>query len=144
MCRVGEFDCSQESLTSRQALAMLCELQRMNLELYNKITSQEVPTLSGDEEPTFSAHADLSDGTDIPTDILIDHIISDGIQVKAGFVVDAEGLVMRENIAEELEMEVAEDSDEVITMPAQVPEGCGHCMIKKCILFGSNHMWENV
>ncbi|KAM6492214.1 hypothetical protein JOM56_009856, partial [Amanita muscaria] len=61
MCRIGEFNCSQESLTSSQALAVLRELPKANPNLHKEISSQEDPVPIGEEEPTFSAHPEPLD-----------------------------------------------------------------------------------
>jgi len=104
MCRIGDFNCSQESLTSREALSALCDLLRTNPDLHKEIASQEEPEPTGKDESTFSLDHELLDDTDIPTDVVIDHVVSDGKQVEQGFMVDGNGIVTRDSVAEELEM----------------------------------------
>jgi len=136
MCRIGDFNCSQESLISGEALAALRDLLRTNPDLHKEITGQEEPEQTGEDESTFSLDHELLDDTDIPTDVVIDHVVSDGKQVEQGFMVDGNGMVTRDSVAEELEMGDAGNDAEAV---------CGHgqCVRTKRTLFGGNHMWED-
>jgi len=67
MCRISDFNCLQESLTSGEALAALRDLLRTNPDLHKEITGQEEPEPTGKDKSTFSLDHELLDDTDIPT-----------------------------------------------------------------------------
>ena len=136
MCWIGDFNCSQESLTFREALAVLCNLSRTNPDLHKEITGQEESEPTGKEESTFSLDHELLDDTNIPTNVVIDHVVSDEKQVEWGFMVDGNGMVMRDSVAEELEMGDAGNDAEAVCVRGQ------HVRTKQT-LFSGKHMWED-
>ena len=115
---------------------MLHGLLRTNPDLHKEITNQEESEPTGEDKSTFSLDHKLLDNTDIPTNVVIDHVVSDGKQVEQGFMVDGNGMVMRDSVAEELEMGDASNNAEAVC-------GCGQHVRTKRTLFGSNHMWED-
>ena len=89
-------------------------MSRTTPDLHKEITGQEEPEPTGEDESTFSLDYELLDGMDIPTDVVIDHVVSDGKQIEQGFMVDGNGMVMRDSVAEELEMRDAGNNAEAV------------------------------
>jgi hypothetical protein len=109
MCRVGEFNLLQASLTSPAALTALRQLANTNTTLYHEITGGNTMTEAAkNEEPDFPEDGDIQtdDGSDIPVDIIITHIMSGGSPAE-GFKVNDEGSIMRTGIAEETNIDIA-------------------------------------
>jgi hypothetical protein len=96
MCRVGNWNLSQASLTSPEALAGLRELRTTNPTLHAALTqtielSEE--TDNGDGDDPFQG-ADVYDDCDIPLAVVSDHLLSGG-SLAANFVVGVEGGITR-------------------------------------------------
>jgi hypothetical protein len=122
MCRVGEFNLLQASLTSPAALTALRRLTDTNTALYHEITGGNTVTKAAkNEEPDFSEDGDIQtdNGSDIPVDVIIAHIMSGGSAAE-GFKVNDEGSIMRTGVAEEtnIDIELMGDKDK--------PLGRGH------------------
>jgi hypothetical protein len=112
MCRVGNWNLSQASLTSPEALAGLRELRTTNPTLHAALTqtielSEE--TDNGDGDDPFQG-ADVYDDCDIPLAVVSDHLLSGG-SLAANFVVGVEGGITRCGDAEASDAE--QDESEV-------------------------------
>jgi hypothetical protein len=91
MCRVGEFNCSQASLTSREALSALRQLPKTNPSLYeqfNGIYDNSAAPADG-VEPEFSEGIDIIDDSDIPVDVIASQIVDEDLV--QGFEADSDG-----------------------------------------------------
>lgn len=126
MCRAGDFDLSQASLTSAQALAALRELPKTNLALHLEISAGKTNADAGEtsDEPAFSVETQ-DDSSDIPIDVVRSVVMSEGVVLKEGFDIDDEGEIVRTGIAEDPEMELeVEKADENVAL-ASVELGRG-------------------
>ncbi|KAJ7136231.1 hypothetical protein C8R46DRAFT_1047681 [Mycena filopes] len=111
MCRTGtgDFNLSQESLTSPEALALLRTLHTDHPALYEEFTQgrKAVDTNPVEED----AYADpVDDDCDVPVKVLVEHIASAGAVVAETFAVAEDGGLVRAGNAE---MSDAEEEDEV-------------------------------
>ncbi|KAJ6464630.1 hypothetical protein C8R47DRAFT_69088 [Mycena vitilis] len=118
MCRVGDWNLSQASLTSPEALAGLRALRTSNPALHASLTqTAETDGFTmvddfdladggdaGSDDPY--ANVDVYDDCDIPLDIVAAHLSSRGSSVAANFVVDADGGIARSGDAEASDGEV--------------------------------------
>lgn len=106
MCRIGNFNASQASMTSADALTALRNLPKSNPTLYEQFTGvAEDTTAIGLEEPAFFENEAVDDDSDIPMDVILSHIMEEGLG--HGFEVNDEGRVERTGIAEDVETEIA-------------------------------------
>ena len=143
MCRIGDLNCSQASLASIEARALLQNLPTSNPSLHEELTHQQEPTLGEEIEPVFVDEGVFeTDDMGVPTEVLIDHLISDGSELEHGYAVDAEGCIVRDNLAEHLQEEDGDVDTAASTERAAIFEGRGVRVKKKRILFGGDHMWE--
>ena len=97
MCRVGEYNLPQTSLTSAAALTALRELPQTNAELHHEITGQVAArNAEAETEADFSDEEGNTDdyGSDIPVDVIISHIISGGTVAIPGFETDNVGIIV--------------------------------------------------
>jgi hypothetical protein len=125
MCCVGEFNLSQTSLTSADALTALRELPNTNPTFYHEITGGKGNEGTNTEEDFIEGEDDVvEDGTDIPVDVIIAQIISGDSMPEEGFAVNNEGVVVRTGVAEETEV-VHDELANGEAMPA-VSLGRGH------------------
>jgi hypothetical protein len=130
MCRVGDCNLSQTSLTSAAALTALRELPQTNAELYREITGQTAIRCTQAEAQT---EADFSDeegdsndyGSDIPVDVIISDIISEGTIATPGFETDSAGVIVRNGAAEETEVAEDELKEDVCASGGVSPLGRG-------------------
>ena len=139
MCRVGEFNLSQASLTSAEALTALRELLRTNPALHKEFTGEEkVMTIDEGDELEFSEDCDHDDESDIPIDVVVNHVLSEGSTPIAGFVVDDEGGLTRTGSAEDSDVEENGELDNKVDVevPVVIQLGRGH-RIKR-----SPKVWE--
>jgi hypothetical protein len=106
MCRVGDFNCSQASLTSAEALAALRELPKSNPALYKEFTGEceDVAIAEEELEPAFSEESGEEDDSDIPIDVIVAPIEQD--DVGQGFQIDSDGRIERTGVAEDAEAEI--------------------------------------
>ena len=115
LCCVRNFNLSQQSLMSPEALAALCELPKSNPALYQELVGLDEPV----EEPVrledeFSD--DVEDASDIPVDVVLALVASGSTHVEEGFKIDDEGRVVR----------VAEVENAEAGKEAAEPELVGH------------------
>lgn len=128
LCCVGNFNLSQQSLTSPEALAALRELPKSNPALYRELVGLDEPV----EEPVGSEDEfsdDVEDASDIPVDVVSTLLASDSTHVEEGFKIDDEGCVVR--VAE---VENAEAGEEAAAEPELV--GHGHQKKKATVPWG--------
>ena len=140
MCQTGDFNCLHVSLVSNEALALLRNLPISDPALYKKLTYQQEPVL-GKEEPAFTDEVEefTMDDIDIPTNILIDHLLSDGAALEDGYAVDERGCVVRNNLAEHVD-DVHEEDAAAAAAPILLGRGCRKKM--KPALYGGSDMWD--
>ena len=141
MCRTRDFNCSHVSLVSNKALALLRNLPISDPALYEKLTYQQEPVLDK-EEPAFTDEVEqfATDDIDIPTDdILIDHLLSDGVALEDGYAVDERGCIVRNNLAEHVDDVHKEDA---AAAAALILLGRGHRKKMKPALYGGSNMWD--
>lgn len=106
MCRIGDFNASQASLTSADALMALRNLPKSNPTLYKQFTGEMDDTaMTEPEEPAFFENEVIDDDSDIPMDVILSHIMDEG--VGHGFEANDEGGIERIGVAEEVEAEIA-------------------------------------
>src|SRR5215471_18894397 len=106
MCKVGEFNCSQASLTSGEALNALRQLPKTNPSLYKQFTGEceDKANLEDETEPEFSADDDTNDDSDIPIDVIVSQI-AEG-EIGPGFEASADGRIERTGLAEDVDVEI--------------------------------------
>jgi len=134
LCHVGNFNLSQQSLTSPEALAALRELPKLNPVLYRELVGLDKPV----EEPVRSESEfsdDVEDASDIPVDVVLALVTSGSTHVEEGFKIDDEGRVVR--VAE---VENAEAGEEAAAEPE--PVGRGHQKKKATMPWGGVAIWE--
>lgn len=136
MCRVGAFNCSHASLTSPEALAALRSLPIDNPALYAELSAGKNTTdgqISLDDiEDTFLDQNE--DGSDIPTDVVVAHLMSSSGSVPDGFVIE-DGSLVRDGVGEDLEFDEGDDAP-----PVSESLGRGHRTKTGSRRYGSK--WE--
>ncbi|KAJ7161555.1 hypothetical protein C8R46DRAFT_1222674 [Mycena filopes] len=114
MCRTGtgDFNLSQESLTSPEALALLRTLNVDHPALYQEFTQgKRVDAVAADSTPEEEAYSEpVEDDCDVPVKVLAEHIASGSAVVAANFAVNADGGLVGGGNAE---MSDAEEEEEV-------------------------------
>ncbi|KAJ7753269.1 hypothetical protein B0H16DRAFT_1723303 [Mycena metata] len=124
LCRVGEWNLSQASLTSPAALAALRELCTTNPTLYDALnqTSTSTVIVGGEiEEPAFPTN--VYDDCDVPLDVVADAVASGGSDIAANFTVGEDGGVARSRNAEASDAEDEESDLEVDSEPVALGRG---------------------
>ena len=117
MCRIGDFNASQASLTSADALTALRNLPKSNPALYKQLTGEtEGTTVDEPEEPAFFESDMIDDDSDIPMDVILSHIMEEDLG--HGFEADDEGKIERIGIGEDVESDIA-------AIAAPLILGCG-------------------
>jgi hypothetical protein len=125
MCKAGEgLNLSFESITSRETLLLLRDIQKNKPELWNKITSLQYTAADADddlEEPPndVSDEDEIEDEIDVPVDVVMEYMCSGGTIVPEGFVVGSNGALRVKNDSEEYEQE------EVVEQPEEEEYGRG-------------------
>ena len=143
MCRVGEFNQSQASMTSPAALAALRDLPQTQPDLHLELTSNLVvqePT-DGVDEPAFSN--EVEDASDIPLQTAISHVMSENADLEDGFIVQEDGSLSRASVLED-----PDHIDEASLIPAalEAPSpilGRGQRNRSAPKLFGGAGAWES-
>jgi hypothetical protein len=82
------------------------------------------------------------DGSDIPTDVIISHIVADSVSAIEGFKSDEDGRIVQTGVAEETDLpdaEVERLQEEAIAA-AEAPQGRGHWARVQNVLY--NGEWE--
>ena len=75
-----------------------------------------------------------TDDIDVPTDILIDHLLSDGAPLEDGYAVDERGCIVRNNLAEH--------EEDAAAAAAPILLGRGRRKKMKPALYGGSDMWD--
>jgi hypothetical protein len=131
-CRIGDFNCSQGSLTSANALAALRELPQSNPNLHNALTKSEL-NCDDEAEPDFSEDNDtVEDDSDIPVAVVAAHVISGGAEVLEGFGVNEVGSLVCSAAVEDIG-----EGDDVAASPAQ-PQVMGRGHRRKTVSHSGN------
>ncbi|KAF7371545.1 DDE superfamily endonuclease [Mycena venus] len=108
LCRVGDFNRSQASLTSPEALGRLRHLRQDNPELYAELTQSgdavtTIPVSEIEEAPFFEQ--DVYDDCDVPLKVVSDLLAAGSSSVTAGFAVSENGGLARSGDAEKSDAE---------------------------------------
>ncbi|KAJ7473132.1 hypothetical protein B0H11DRAFT_1635825, partial [Mycena galericulata] len=108
MCRAGDYNFSQASLTSPEALERLIRLPDENPDLHAELTKGVAPAPTSDveEEPFLSV--DVYDDCDIPLDVVSGLLVSGGSSIAENFAVDENGGLTRAGDAEKSDAEAEE------------------------------------
>jgi hypothetical protein len=114
MCKAGgEFNLSFESLTSRDALHLLRDVEKNDPDTWKKISSRENLEKEPEEQP-FSAIEE--DDSNVPVAVLEEYLMSDHQVLRDGYAIGQEGDILAnqasEQYGEEIEAEaLVEDED---------------------------------
>jgi hypothetical protein len=109
---VGQFNCSQSSLTSQAALAALRDLPNTNPALYLELSGSTKLPEEIDKGDLFSANDeafDYNDESDVTVNVVVDHVMSGGVGAPAGFALTDDGSLIRNGAAEDSEVNVIDD-----------------------------------
>jgi hypothetical protein len=89
LCRVSNWNCSQECLTSAEALDALLELRTTNPTLHAALNQGDdnIAQLANIEEKPFQ-DTEVYDDCDIPLDVVSDLLMAGGSAVGTNFSVD--------------------------------------------------------
>ena len=122
------FNLSFESLTSREALQRLRDVQRNEPDLWALISTRQyqlqvseqrgVQVVDSNEEPAFSG--DTVDGSDVAVDAVLQHIADGSQGPPTGYSIDHDGALIPHNESEVYELEVCEL--EVVESAQAIPE----------------------
>ncbi|KAJ6631903.1 hypothetical protein B0H10DRAFT_2206309 [Mycena sp. CBHHK59/15] len=119
MCRVGNWNLSQPSLMSPEALAGLCNLQTINPALHAALsqTTETDPTSeapdNGDGDDPYQG-ADVYDDCDIHLAVVSDHLLSGGSSIADNFAVGENGGTVQSGDAETSDAEEESDAPVVL------------------------------
>ncbi|KAJ3991271.1 hypothetical protein F5050DRAFT_1812732 [Lentinula boryana] len=143
LCRAGEYDLSQESLTKPSTLRALSKLKTTHPVLFQKLTQDDTapdpvtkqcqkkkaaegPHTSNkskavadateeveESEPVFTDTGCFDDSCDIPIGAIVDYVVSEGKDISKGVVEGVNGKITR----------TAEAEDPDVEAPAVVAEG---------------------
>jgi hypothetical protein len=105
MCCIGKWNCSQESLTSPEALDALLELRTTNPTLHAALNQGHDTTPPADIEEEAYQDLTVYDDCDIPLDVVSGLLHSRGSAVAANFVIGENGGIARSGSAEDLDAE---------------------------------------
>ena len=145
MCRVGDSNLLHASLTLATTLTSLRELPKTNLNLYHEILGGAVEPSTGleddfaDENDSSIADPD-GDGSDIPTDVIISHIMADGVSMVERFKSNEDGRIIWTGVAEETNLPDTEVERLEAIAVAEAPRGRGHRAKVQNVLY--NEEWE--
>jgi hypothetical protein len=121
LCSAGEnFNLSYESLTSNKAWVLLRDVQKNNPDLWSTITSAQYQTkaeidVDADDDKTDSDD-DIEDGEEVPVDIVLKWMASNGKDIPPGYEVGADGALRVSNASEVYEGEEEEVDDEILAI----------------------------
>jgi hypothetical protein len=144
LCRVGSFNLSHASITSTEALSALRNLHKTNPDLFEELSrdssANDTEPMTG--EPAFSDI--VEDASDIPVNIVKDHIASGSID--DGFRIAEDGSLLLTAAAEDVEFDQEQDDfnkSKVDSEPVVEPVlGKGHRMKIKRKLHGGTDAWS--
>jgi hypothetical protein len=108
------FNLSFESLSSRDALQRLRDVQRNEPDLWEQIMTRQyqLPEQRAieDSEPPFTDDTDGADGSDVTVEAVTKHIADGDQDVPAGYSLDHDGSLITHNESEVYESEIAQDA----------------------------------
>jgi hypothetical protein len=106
MCHIDNFNCSQASLTSTDALAALQDLPKSNPNLYKQFSGgcKDKQPVDGEEKPVFFEGEEIDDDSDIPMDVILSQVMEKGLG--QGFKTNEDGQIERTGIAEDIDAEI--------------------------------------
>ncbi|KAF8146261.1 hypothetical protein K438DRAFT_1781135 [Mycena galopus ATCC 62051] len=124
MCRVRNWNCSQECLTSAEALDALLELRTTNPTLHAALNQGDdnIGQFANIEEKPFQ-DTKVYDDCDIPLDVVSDLLISGGSAIGTNFSVDENGGITRSGSAEDVDAESESESEVQSVAPAILGRG---------------------
>ncbi|KAJ6606756.1 hypothetical protein B0H10DRAFT_1956845 [Mycena sp. CBHHK59/15] len=139
LCSVGPFNCSHASLTSTAALAALRDLRKTNLALHCELTGEAEAREEIVNEDLFAENEEdltYNDESDVPIEVLINHVTSGGVApLPDGFVVGEDGDLARNEASEDPELDVVADD-----LPLAVRRA--KRATKAPTQYGGDEMWE--
>lgn len=140
MCRVGDFNCSHASMTSSTTLAALRSLRTNYPDLHEELEQGNLGSSNdGPEERAFTVTSTLVDSSDIPVQIVADHVTTG--QVPPGFTVNKDNnAIQRTGSLEDVEkIRIFESPSE---SEQEAVEGRGHRIKRKPKPFGGDSLWD--
>jgi hypothetical protein len=118
ICKAGEnFNLSFESLSSHEAIILLCDTQKSDASLWTKISSSQYITK---DEIEIVPDADddhsncVEDNIDVPIDIVLEYITSGGNVVPEGYAVGLDGGLKAPNNAEDCDSELVDEGAKLV------------------------------
>ncbi|KAJ6615663.1 hypothetical protein B0H10DRAFT_2255135 [Mycena sp. CBHHK59/15] len=139
LCSVGPFNCSHASLTSTAALAALRDLPKTNCALHCELTGEAEAREEIVNEDLFAENEEdltYNDESDVPIEVLINHVTSGGVApLPDGFVVGEDGDLARNGAAEDPELDVVADD---LLLAVRRPKRA----TKAPTQYGGDEMWE--
>ena len=141
LCRAGPFNLSHASLTSRQALEALRNLDKTNPTLFNELssdTAQPSAVFEAESEPEFADV--IEDASDIPLEVVQQHIASNSLDTANGYAIDKNGYITRSSNVEDPDCIDEASEAECATQPAVL--GRGHRAKKATRPFGGVGWWD--
>jgi hypothetical protein len=99
MCKAGEgLNLSFESITGRETLLLLGDIQKNKPELWSKITSLQYTAANAtndSEEPPHDIpnEEEIEEEMDVPVDVVMEYMCSGSTIVPEGFVVGSNGVL---------------------------------------------------
>jgi hypothetical protein len=121
LCKAGsEFNLSFDSITSREALILLRNIQKNDTHLWSKITASQYDSAGGVEpDPILDETEDeteiTEDNVEVPVDTVVEYMCLGGIVVPGGYAVGSDGALQVANTSEEYECEeLGEENCEVL------------------------------
>lgn len=145
MCRVGEYNCSFDCLTSPSVLSELLKLPQTNPKLYAELSSGATQPLDGQEEEMFEQYSD-GDDSSIPIEALVEHIISEPDHAARGsqphLMVDDQGYLARTGVAESLEASEEDVQDGAVESVGRKMASVGRRRMTKPKRFGGDGLWD--
>ena len=145
----GPFNLSHASITSPKALEALCNLHKTDLALFNKLSNdsgQPASVFDANDKAPFLETPD--DASDIPLEVIQQHLALGPQGTNTGYVVDEDGLLSCLSAAEDADSKV-EDLEEVeVSMTPMIQGavesqvlGSGHCTKKGTCPYGGSR-WD--
>jgi hypothetical protein len=129
-------------LTSPEALAALHNLPTTNHVLYCELSGAPTTDYEGDDiedaEPVFSDIVD--NDSDIPVDVVLDHVLSGGCDIKDGFAVALSGEISQLGSSKDADAE--DDVTELTKVSVVKSLGCGHQRKTAPKRLGNIGAWE--
>ncbi|CAK5278831.1 unnamed protein product [Mycena citricolor] len=113
MCCVGDFDCSQTSMTSCKALDAICKRYQSDPKLYQELTGGEDKSSDIESTDLFIGKESNNnfDETDAPIDLVIGQVISASLKsLPNGYQMDEDSSIQCTGVAVDTEAEIDAES----------------------------------